>query len=653
MTIDIIAGNGSVNPMGTNLYVYKTSVNIIATPYNGYTFGGWSGDYISNQPSITLTIDKDTTVHATFTAIMHTIVATSGAHGRISPEGGVQVVEGTDFSFTFIPDNGYHVDTVIVDGVQVNARNFYIFRNVIGDHTITVNFAENHPPVINSFSLASQAGNAPFLIHATVDAYDPDGGNIVKYVWNITGKRNEQIISSAPVLDHNLIVDGVYYLSVTVIDDEGETSSSQVYELNVSESSPVEFPLPTLFGLKGLKSDLIDVSSTIINVFNENATITFETFDSEGNFLEEKNVVIPPHGTYEVSNLEFDSDFASIKALADKYVVVVSDLKGDNFEASSYLSTKLRGKLFIPHIAEETDYWSSFGYISNYLNFNLMASIAGADYDLGNYKTVAVDFESIIPSIPEVSTNWGVITPELDNPFVNSNVLSGFEVFVKDGEDGAAVEMNCIPSKRLYIPHIPEEANQFWTGLVLVNTGNEKAQIEINYYTSDGLLAGNQRVEIEPKCKFKTLIDDILPNTDKTVSWAIIDSSENVVGIELFGTYDGAICGYALSDMAMAWGVCPEILSGNYWTGIVIANINNDNATVNLELRDKNGNIKAVKTITIEALNRFKALAEDLFEGVAIEDGDTVSFTSDKPIVGLKISGDFDGKVMKALSFTE
>ena len=653
LTVGILSGNGTVTPSGTTLVVYGSEVTITAQPATGYVFGGWSGDYISNQHTITISLYRDTLLYATFDPILHTIVATSGAHGRISPEGTIQVVEGTDFGFTFIPDDGYHVESVIVDGVVTNVKHFYVFRNVTSDHTINVTFAENHPPVINNVNLSSLAGNAPFAEHATVDAYDPDGGRIVRYIWNISGKRNNQIISSLPTLDYTFVVDGIYYLSVTVIDDEGESTTSQVFEINVSQSSPVVIPLPTLHGLGAFKSDMLDVSTTVVNIFDEEATITLDAFDENGELVEEKEITIPPHGTFKVSSLEFNSDFETLRAVADKYVVLVADTVGETFETSCYISAKLKGELYVPHIAEETEYWNSFGYISNPLNFSIIASVSGQDYDLGNLQSTIVDFESLVPGEPVVETNWGIIKPELENPFDDSNVLSGFEIFVKEGMDGASIEMNTLPSKVLYLSHIPEETDQFWTGLVLLNTEEEAANVNIEFYTSDGLPAGIASITVEAKSKYKTLISEILPESAGSVSWAVVTSDKKLVGAELFGTYNGAICGYSLSGKASTWGIFPEILGNDYWTGIGIVNVNTELASVTLILRDKDGNIKAEKQIAIEGLNRFKAVVGDLFESVNIENGDTITFSSDKPITGIKISGDFNGKILKALSSVE
>ena len=70
------------------------------------------------------------------------IEATAGEGGSISPSGKVSVVRGEDAQFSIIPDEGYQVEDVLVDGESVGAVTGYLFENVTGKHTISVTFTE-------------------------------------------------------------------------------------------------------------------------------------------------------------------------------------------------------------------------------------------------------------------------------------------------------------------------------------------------------------------------------------------------------------------------------------------------------------------------------------------------------------------------------
>lgn len=77
-----------------------------------------------------------------------TITASAGAGGSISPNGATSVVYGADSTYTFDPDDGYHVADVLVDGVSVGAPANYTFDDVTANHTISVSFGED--PVVST-----------------------------------------------------------------------------------------------------------------------------------------------------------------------------------------------------------------------------------------------------------------------------------------------------------------------------------------------------------------------------------------------------------------------------------------------------------------------------------------------------------------------
>ena len=74
----------------------------------------------------------------------HTIKATAGANGSISPSGWTSVREGWDQTFTITPDKGYAVAKVLVDGKSVGAVTSYTFKNVTKDHTIEAVFMRSN-----------------------------------------------------------------------------------------------------------------------------------------------------------------------------------------------------------------------------------------------------------------------------------------------------------------------------------------------------------------------------------------------------------------------------------------------------------------------------------------------------------------------------
>lgn len=76
----------------------------------------------------------------------YTIEASSGANGRIAPDGFVKVAAGANKTFTITADAGYHISDVTVDGVSKGAVSSYTFENVKANHTIHATFAKNSTP---------------------------------------------------------------------------------------------------------------------------------------------------------------------------------------------------------------------------------------------------------------------------------------------------------------------------------------------------------------------------------------------------------------------------------------------------------------------------------------------------------------------------
>ena len=76
----------------------------------------------------------------------HTITATAGANGSITPSGAVEVTEGESKTFTITADEGYEIASIKVDGVDVAVKTSYIFTNVTADHTIAVTFKQKDTP---------------------------------------------------------------------------------------------------------------------------------------------------------------------------------------------------------------------------------------------------------------------------------------------------------------------------------------------------------------------------------------------------------------------------------------------------------------------------------------------------------------------------
>ena len=107
--------NGSIaaNPAGP-VFNSGDTVELTATPDVGYVFAGWTGDASGTVTPLTLTMDGDKTVGASFieeTAITYTLTVNVVGNGSVANNpAGTIFAEGTVVELTAAPDVDWKFD---------------------------------------------------------------------------------------------------------------------------------------------------------------------------------------------------------------------------------------------------------------------------------------------------------------------------------------------------------------------------------------------------------------------------------------------------------------------------------------------------------------------------------------------------------------
>ena len=124
-----VSCGGSYNTLEFTQGTIKNGGNLIEGVYyvSAYFDGSWH-DWDYGEFSLERTI------------YIYTITASAGDGGTISPSGSVSVNAGSGQTFQFIPDAGYEVLDVTVDGSSVGSNTSYTFNSVSSNHTIAVSF---------------------------------------------------------------------------------------------------------------------------------------------------------------------------------------------------------------------------------------------------------------------------------------------------------------------------------------------------------------------------------------------------------------------------------------------------------------------------------------------------------------------------------
>ncbi|MEQ1832052.1 MAG: Ig-like domain repeat protein [Candidatus Eisenbacteria bacterium] len=113
------------------------------------------------------------------------IVATAGPNGSIAPAGTVLTSMNSTPSFALLPDAGYHVASVTVDGGAVATISPYTFAAVTSNHTIDVQFEANPPvPAITTLAASTvRTGNGPLGIQRIRLTWSPVAPGSTVEVW--------------------------------------------------------------------------------------------------------------------------------------------------------------------------------------------------------------------------------------------------------------------------------------------------------------------------------------------------------------------------------------------------------------------------------------------------------------------------------------
>ncbi len=153
--INADAEGGSVTPTGTQTLDEGESFTFTVTPDNCYEIGNVTvnGIAVTLDANNSYTINNVTTdqdINVTFNQLSYTITATAGNGGTINP-GTTTVNCGGSQTYTIVPNGGYMISDVTVDGQSVGSVSSYSFTNVTANHTISATFVEipdNHIVVV-------------------------------------------------------------------------------------------------------------------------------------------------------------------------------------------------------------------------------------------------------------------------------------------------------------------------------------------------------------------------------------------------------------------------------------------------------------------------------------------------------------------------
>ena len=150
--ITATAGPGGT-ALGTGNYYKGQYVMLSAVPKEGYSFSGWmeNGVLLSSDSILGFKAETDRALQAEFIKKnteqeAFTITTRASQGGKIQPGGTITVKKGENQTFWFIPDPGYKVGEIIIDGISLGVVEKYNFEEVTADHSVEAYFEKlDHP----------------------------------------------------------------------------------------------------------------------------------------------------------------------------------------------------------------------------------------------------------------------------------------------------------------------------------------------------------------------------------------------------------------------------------------------------------------------------------------------------------------------------
>jgi len=687
LTVEVKEGEGTILVNGKAQtascgYSTGTTLQIEAQPASGYLFDKWGGGLSGSTNPTSIKLDSSKKVYAYFineAELKAQDPRADAGSNRDYPEGASVTLDGSDSSDPLDRSLNYNWEqtdgspAVSLSGANSKTASFTA-PDITGEKScltfrLTVTDAEgdkNSDEVricINSTNIAPHAvidqaaqyvdgGNTVSLNGS--GSYDEDG-SIASYSWVVWGGNTDITSALNPILAAETgatatftapNIDGYVEIQMTVTDDEGATAS----EIMTISITSVEGPVYTskLYFPHIASNDRWETEICLINKTGQSITGMIEVYSSNGNRISQMGSTVNGYGR---RSIVIGNEFSAPEDIG--YAIFLSNSSNLCGYTKFYREGLYRvavpaideissgEEIYVPHIASNKKWWTGLALV-NTANSEKKLTIT---FSNGEKKTIGMAAgEHKNFAVKELFGD--IAQPDIESAVITGGTgVIGLELF-NGGKQLSGLLLKDTSAKTLYFPHVASN-EKWWTGIVAYNPTGSDANLIVTPYTKSGETLGPLSVMLKAGEKYIGVISD-LDGFPETSAWFKIESSQNLNGLELFGTNNGnSLAGYSTVDIKRQNGIFPK-LDQEGWTGIAFVNTTGTTANVDLRIYDDSGEKLYQDDIILDGYAKSLGQPADIFGG-SITAGTYMKFSSDKAVVGFQLNGSDDGMMLDAL----
>jgi hypothetical protein len=251
ITASTATAGGTISPAGETIITQGGSKAYTISTQTGYIIDKVLIDDILDEKATSSgkhtfsNVSASHTIVAYFKPRTYDITATQTQNGTVSPDGVTATVHGGSTTYNIVPNAGYMIKTVLVDGKNnagAVSSGEYTFTNVTAKHIISATFTPlaaipmtPETETLNQLTIYPNPTNGEFRVSSfgfnvtEIEIFDMFGKKVQSLMFNVQGSETlnfkPETLNFETVIDISHLPSGIYFIR---IETENETVTRKV-----------------------------------------------------------------------------------------------------------------------------------------------------------------------------------------------------------------------------------------------------------------------------------------------------------------------------------------------------------------------------------------------------------------------------------------